>query len=309
MFETLHIMDMLEGKYDWASRDGGPWQMRIVWPASPFACLGFAVTANSGMTTPHDIKPGMKIGYLTIAPAGRVMMEALLAWAQVDPDDVVWVPASTMEMAKVHLMDGNTDVEFGGPTNPMWYEAEASPRGLAWLDLNAEEDPEGLARFMELIPSVQIGVNPYGVPSAIGIHTYCDVNKKVTRVDTDPELVYHIVEWMDENFERYKDLHPMCAGMNIDMLMVLAETQFLPLHEGTIRYLEEKGLWTDAHEARNQANIDLLTRWVDAYQTALDMADEQGISVNPQNEEWVELWENYKTQLGLPRFKIFAGLD
>jgi hypothetical protein len=66
-------------------------------------------------------------------------------------------------------------------------------------------------------------------------------------------------------------------------------------------------LWTPAHEARRQQNIDLINRWVEAYQAALDMADERGIEVTPENEEWLELWDSYKEDL--PVFKWFLGLD
>ena len=33
------------------------------------------------------------------------------------------------------------------------------------------------------------------------------------------------------------------------------------------------------------------------------LADEQVIKVDPANEEWIELWTNYKEESGLPRFR------
>ena len=39
------------------------------------------------------------------------------------------------------------------------------------------------------------------------------------------------------------------------------------------------------------------------------MADDQGIAVDPENEEWIELWENHKKQLNLPECKMFLGLE
>ena len=67
-----------------------------------------------------------------------------------------------------------------------------------------------------------------------------------------------------------------------------------PLHDGTVRYLEEKGLWTEELEDRRQFNIEQMTLWVDAFQAAVDMADERDMDVNPDNEEWQEFWENYR---------------
>ena len=127
--------------------------------------------------------------------------------------------------------------------------------------------------------------------------------------DEDPELVYRVVKWLDENYDKYKDAHPWCAQMTIDNLMSVAETHWAPLHNGTVRYLKEKGLWTAKHEARQQLNIDNINKWVEAYQTAIDMANEKSIEIDPENEEWMELWENYKEQLNLPTLKFFSGID
>jgi hypothetical protein len=95
--------------------------------------------------------------------------------------------------------------------------------------------------------------------------------------------------------------------MTAEVMTELAESDFIPVHEGTIRYLKEKDLWTAAHETRNQLNIDNLTKWVDAYAAAIDLADEKGIVVHPTNEEWMNLWEDYKNGLTLPTLKMFTS--
>jgi len=97
--------------------------------------------------------------------------------------------------------------------------------------------------------------------------------------------------------------------MTREYLMELAETDFVPLHDGAVKYLEEEGLWTAAHEARRQQNIELFAKWVEAYQTAIEMADEKELQVDPENEEWVQLWEEYSAGLGYPPFQYFLGLD
>jgi len=126
--------------------------------------------------------------------------------------------------------------------------------------------------------------------------------------DADTELAYRVVKWLDENYDSFKDTHPWCELMSLENTLRLTEIQYQVAHPGLIRYLEEKGLWTPAHEARNQYNIDLLARWEKAYQEAIDLADEKGIAVLPDNEEWLELWEDYKKDL--PRIKKFLqGLD
>jgi len=308
--ENRHMIAMLQGEGEYANRDGGPWQMRIGYGAVLPIYVGYAVRGNSDIETPLDIKAGHSIAYPAYAgPAGRAIVESLLAWADVDPDDIVWVPASTPTMCTTALMDGRADIAFGSPGSAHWYEAETGPYGLKWIEMNQENEPEGYARYVESSPITMTGPNDTGVPSSIGVHMLTDLAGKLIHADTDPELVYRIVKWCNENFDLYKDAHPLLPGMGLDWLMKIVERSYLPAHEGTIRYLKELGMWTDAHEARNQANVELVTRWVEAYETAIDMADEQEIHVSSENEKWLELWENYKTTLELPSFALFGGLD
>jgi len=133
------------------------------------------------------------------------------------------------------------------------------------------------------------------------------VNGYMVRQDTDPDLIYHLTKWLDENYDRYKDGSPDTPGITLENVMWLAEHNFKPLHDGTVRYLEEKGLWTEAHEARRQANFDLLDIWIAAYKEAIALAKEQELTIDPGNEEWIEFWNNFKADL--PRFKMFPGLD
>jgi len=188
-------------------------------------------------------------------------------------------------------------------------EAAAAPHGIRFLELPANEDPEGAKRFLEVQPHVSFGVMTSGPPAAIGVAGLVMTAPNMTRAESDPELVYHFAKWMDENYDLYKDAHPYCQSMTIDVTMNILDTWFLPAHDGLIKYLKEKGLWTAAHDTRQTQNIELVTKYVEAYQEAIDMADYQGITVDPENEEWIELWENHKKELGLSMFKLFLGLE
>jgi len=237
-------------------------------------------------------------------------MESLLAWAQVDPEDIEWIPAGSMTAMVTLLMDGKGDIGYGFPSSAGWLTAEAAPHGLDWIELNAKEDPEGAARLLAVDPSVSFGTYPpTGAPSAHGKWMMVTLHGHSAAADRDPELIYNLAKWFDENYDRYKDAHPLNIHISIENTMALAETSFWPLHDGTIRYLKEKGLWTPAHEARHQQNVALLTRYVDAFAEAVAMADEKGMKVDTTDEEWLELWENYKVQLNLPMPKAFFGLD
>ena len=300
--------EYFEAKGDRATRDGGPFQLRTWWPVG-VGGYGYAVRGDSDITVPGDIKPGTKVLYLSFIPSGKAMVSPILAWAGLSEDDIEWVPAGSIAAHTRALMDGKGDIGVGFPSSPTWLEAEAGPHGLKWVDMNAKEDPEGAARFMEVNPSVRFGIMDIGAESAQGIWMTRTIPRYATTVDTDTELIYNLVKWLDENHEAYKAAHPYCAYMTLDTLMKLAETDYLPLHDGAVKYLEEKGLWTAAHELRRQQNIDLITKWIEAYETAIDQADQQRISVNPQNEEWTKFWEDYKKAQNLPHFKFFTDLS
>jgi len=296
-----------KGEGKWGIRDLGPWQHHIVWPQLKGG-MGYAVKGDSGIKTPYDIKPGMKILFLSfLVPAGRQWMEQLLAWGNVDYDDVEWVAAGNINAMYTMLREGKVDVSVGWPTGPGWLELEAAPGGLSWIELNSEEDPEAAARFLEVDPTASFGVyGTSGAPSAAGLWMQSSLHSYSSAWDTDPDLIYNLVKWLDENYDLYKDSHPLVVAMTIENIMTLAETSFMPIHAGTAKYLEEKGLWTPAHEARRQQNIDLIDKYIEAHQTAIALADEQKIAVDPANEEWTELWENYRKGLNLPEYTMFV---
>ena len=74
-----------------------------------------------------------------------------------------------------------------------------------------------------------------------------------------------------------------------------------PLHEGAIRYLKEKGIWTDEHQARQDALVKLATDRVALWQSTIAEADAQGIEVSPESEDFKVLWEKAKADAGVTK--------
>jgi len=299
---------MLYGAEGFTRRDWGPWQSRIWYPAG-ISYWGGVTLGDSGIETPYDIKPGMKANLVTLGEEPQQSIMGIVAWGNVNPEDIVWVPLANTAQNARFLMDGKSDFTFTYHTTPSWYEVEASPHGLTWIPLDWENDPEGAERFLSIYPWTTFDYATGGLPTAEGVPMCKNISPYITSADTDPELVYRIVKWLDENYDKYKDSNPWCKAMTIDNLLALAESNYEPIHEGSVRYLREKGLWTDELEAKRQYNIEQLTLWVEAYQAAIDMADERGIAVDPDNEEWQELWENYRASLDLPLLVYFQNAE
>jgi len=150
------------------------------------------------------------------------------------------------------------------------------------------------------------GKNQLGVKSAIGAPTVMLYFPISTRADTDPELVYHLCKWLDENYNAYKDLYVTCQTIARANYRAFLDVNPFPVHEGAIKYLKEIGIWTAVDDTQNNAAIASLNRYVDAYQKAITMADDKKIHIDPGNKDWISLWESYKKELGLPAYKMIA---
>ena len=307
LFRSPHQRrDSFYGEKGSAERDVGPWQSRIIFPTG-IIYWSFAVLGDSGIKVPQDIKPGMAGRITTLSAAPQQSMYALIAWAGINYEDIEWVVGAGSGQGSQWLMDGKIDFDVAYLTSSSWFEVSASPHGLGIIELDYENDPEGAQRFLDVYPWTSWGVARGQLPEGDGLKMVESLSPAVSREDYDPEFVYQLVKWMDENYDRYKDSHPLTRDMTMDNLVKLATDHYEPLHDGTVRYLEEIGRWTTELEARRQYNIEQMTLWVDAYQKAIEMADDKGIDVDPTNDEWQEYWENYRDSLELPLLKQFQG--
>lgn len=289
-----------------ALRDGGPFPVRVVWSQSRDNA-GFFVRADSPIESIYDIKPGTRLVGLTGAATSPIY-QAFLAWAKVEWDDVVWVKPSDAEDKTRAVMEGRADLTFAIPTSASVYQAEATPPGIRWLELNAAADPAGARRFKAVDPLINFAPIINGVPSSLGVWGTCGTSLYTTRQATDAALVYHLAQWLDENWTKYRDLHSWNQYMTRDVLKEELNHTFLPCHEGLVAYLTDLGLWTEALQRRHQENISLIDRYCRAYQAAIDIADDRLIPVSPDSEEWLKLWRDYQRELALPDFHAFDGL-
>ncbi|MFC2003740.1 TAXI family TRAP transporter solute-binding subunit [Chloroflexota bacterium] len=294
-----HSSDAIEGILGFATRQGGPYHLRIVWHTVALP-VSYIVRGDSEIKTIYDIKPGHRIAYLISQPSSIRLMDGLLAWIGLNKEDVTVVEFGSFSANVRSVMEGKADVAFTSHTSSLAQEVAAGPHGVRVLELPAKEDPEGAKRARSFYRRTVYAPAKIGIKEGLGVTVWILMSYLETRADTDPEFVYHFAKWLGENLDAYKDKHTLCQYMGIDEFVGYLDNAFLPVHEGTIRYLKEKGKWTDALKTRNEQNITLVSRYVEAYEKAIGMADDKGIKVDPSNEAWMELWENYKKELGLP---------
>jgi len=266
---------------------------------------GPVALGDSGINTMADIKrkaetDGIKVTVVTTSEEPQQSIVGVLQWAQVNIEDVQWTPMDSPPLNSRFLMDGKSDLTYTYHSTASWYEVEASPHGLVWIPMDFENDPEGAERFLAVYPWTGMDYATGGLPTSEGVPMARGISPYITRAETDPELIYQMVKWLDENYDRYKEGGPWAATMTMENLLAIAEDNYEPIHDGSVRYLEEIGLWTPELEAKRQNNIKLMKLWVDAYQDAINLADAKDIKIDPKNEEWQQFWVDYRASKELP---------
>ncbi len=289
---TIAVVGMM-AEAGMATREGGPFQARSVWHIYN-SFLSFIVDRDSEIKTIYDIKPHHTIATFEAAHSNRLAVEALLLWAGVDAQIV---PCSSWGSTQKALMEKRADIGQIVTTTPVAYEYQAHPRGVRCLELPADKDPEGAKRFLKHAKVRAIAEVKEGIKACVGKTSIMSPFSLHAHADLDPDLVYHFVKWLAENHNIYKDKHRNCKYMNFDNALRFLRISALPIHDGTIRYLKEKGMWTAKDDARQKYNMDLLDKYIKAYKAAVAEADKKEIKIGIKNPQWVELWDSYKKDL------------
>jgi TRAP-type uncharacterized transport system substrate-binding protein len=298
--------NLIEADTQYAAKDGGPFQARIVWPFG-IAYSGYMVKKDSGIKTPADIKPGMKFGDLTTAPGIRqTQVPALCAWANQDPTKMTFVPFGTYDAMVSAVKEGKVDVSFVFTASPK--VLEVAPDCML-IDMDPAKDKAAAQRFLNVWTVASFMKVQEGPPNFIGVNGNGGITGITTRVETDNALAYNFAKWLDVNLNTYKDAHPQNKYMTLDNMVELANTMFIPVHDGAIQYLKEKGKWIAGNDARQKQNIDFTQKWVDGFKAALKAAEGQSIAIEPiANSNWIKFWDKYKADNTLPPSKTFLGL-
>lgn len=301
------IVFAIQAQYGYESKDVGPMKIAGLWSDSAQPS-GVMVRGDSDIETVNDIKPGTRIAYWAI-PGGLPPIEALLNWAGVSIDDVILVETSDYSDQISMVADGRADLAtMVTPTAPAATEAAATPQGIKFLDLNPEKDPEGAKRFNEVMPTHTFLEINYGVEEAIGNYGWGTSGWYWVKQDKDPDEVYSIVKWIDENYDDIKTLHQeFDPNISVEAVRKAIDITYMPLHEGTIKYLKEIGEWTEEDDLRQEYNSKLVDKYVEAFEEAVQEAESQNINVDATNEEWVSFWEKYKEDKNIPRLGMMTN--
>lgn len=282
-----------EGAYDFAIKDWGPQQLRAV--AGRPAGITLIAAGDAGIETVADAK-GKRIAFVAGNPSVNVKCEAILAFGDLTLDDVEIVTFPTYAAAMSSMTRNESDATCTTPTTSQLYELAESPRGIFYAPLEADNE-DGWNKLLNVLPimgpsdeDIAAGL-PEGEIAKMAAYRYPVIT---TTPDKSADDVYAFIKALDESYDLYKDGTATMKRWSLDLSGKPAID--VPFHEGAIRYLKEKGIWTDEDDAWNQKRTERLDALVAAWE-----------EFAPQNadlseEEFAQAWMDRRAE-------VVAGLN
>lgn len=282
-----------EGAYDYATPEFGPTELRAV--AGRPASITLITAADAGIKTIADAK-GKRIAFVAGNPSINVKCEAILAFGGLTLDDVEIVTFPTYASAMSSMTRNESDATCTTPTTSQLYELAQSPRGIYYAPLDPD-NADGWAGLNKVLPimgpmdeDIAAGLKE-GEIAKMAAYRYPVIT---TTKEKSADDVYAFVKALDETYDLYKD---GTATMKRWDLNVSGHPPIdVPIHEGAVRYLKEKGIWTDADEAWNQKRTARLDALVAAW-----------AEFKPANEGLSE--EDFAAAWMARRAEVVAALD
>ena len=306
-YDTMgDVATLIEAKFGYATADGGPYQVRWVWPDFESNSVMF-VRGDSSIETPEDITPSTPIA-CTIDSAMENVKASLSAACGVDVDDMNWIYCSSYgEMPKLVTTGAAELCAYVTPTSSSIIEASAAPQGIRVMDFNPELYPEWCEAFQSKQPVYNSNEITLGNEDAIGKFGWGCPGGWVTSAEADQDLIYNLVKFFSENQEEIQGLYETYSYYwSVDYARQVMDQAFVPIAEGTIRYFQELGMWTEADDARQEYNIKLIDKYMEAYSACMAQAQEEGIQIDSQDQNWLDYWDAYKAEQDLPPVVIMS---
>jgi TRAP transporter TAXI family solute receptor len=307
MLQASDYFDQMEAVEGYATPEAGPADTRVA-VMNMITPWGYMVRGDSDIKSFADIKKGTRIAFSPSSSFLVAGVNALLAYRGLKRTDVSLVEVGNYGANTRIVVEGRADVAFTSPLSGPSYEAEAGPKGLRWLPLpDKKADPAAYARYRALQPGYIPAKVTAGVKSSLGLNMDHAFQANHVRANADPNFVYHLAKWLDEHHNDFKKAFTHAKMMSVASMKAFLEAGALqPLHEGAIRYLKDKGIWTDAYQARQDKLVALATARVTLWQATLAEAKTKGIAVSPDSAEFAKIWKQKRTDAGI--VKTFGEL-
>jgi hypothetical protein len=210
----------------------------------------FMVRADSGLRRIEDLRGRRVVVTFRANAALEQLHRGILATGGLDLDDIDPVTVAGLPEAVAALQEGRADAVPTGLGIALALQADSAlPGGIRYLTMGQDE-----ARLRQIMPGTRVvTVEPatggVGVEAPIRVASMPDMLN--TGVHMSDERAYAIVKTIHSNWDRLRAELTQLAGM--DSTEIAPDDNMHPYHPGAVRYYREAGLWTETHEANQQA--------------------------------------------------------
>lgn len=243
-----------EGVFQFAGKIWGPMPLRIVMASHGESNQALGVADDLGIKTYADLR-GKRVPYVRGAPALNVTTEAFLACGGLTWDDVERVDFPGYSAMWTGVVNGQVDAAYATTVSGPTRKLEASPRGIFWPP--APHDDDGCwERMAGVVPFMQKHVATRGAaisednPHEGATYPYPML---ITLADQDEQLVFDLARAIDVHYDEYKNADPGSIGWAMDRQNF---QWVVPFHDGSVRYFQSIGVWSDEAQAHNQRLIE-----------------------------------------------------
>ncbi len=291
-----------EGTYDFATRQWGPQDLRVV--LARLAGNAMACAADAGIRSLEDLK-GKRLGYVKGNPSLNVKSDAYLAFAGLSREDIEPVWFGSYSALKTAVIAGQIDCYGSVTTSANMREIEASPRGLFWPEF-PPDNQEGWTRIAEVADFFQ----PYRETAGAGITEQNPKNlvgyrypTVTTYARTNADEVYNLIKAMHLAFDDYRTVTASAYNWALDIAG--RPPADAPYHDGAIRYLKEQGVWDANAQAWQEKRMARLQKVMAAWDEALDAFDAMRAEEEKKGNRidadraWEPFWSDHRLKAGL----------
>ncbi|HWV83189.1 MAG TPA: TAXI family TRAP transporter solute-binding subunit [Hyphomicrobiaceae bacterium] len=234
-----------EGLLAYVAPTWGPQDLRGL--LGRMSTMSIVASEASGITKLADIK-GKRIARTPRHTALGYRLDALLEAGGIAAKDLNIVEFENSSGALGALAKGEVDCAAAVTNAPSTEALDAIADAIVWIELPAS-DKDFWARLQRALPPALPYVTDIGpgisksAPKAL-----MGFRDPVVTVYADAgELeVYAVTKAIADNFELYKDATPLMARWELPQSAGFPTA--LPYHEGAVRFLKEKGVWSADHQ-------------------------------------------------------------
>jgi len=255
------------------------------------------VTKGEVTKTPMDLPKGTRFNFIENSFGFNHSNEAWIAYAGLNPErDMQWVPVPSHGQSARTIVEGRSDCFWTATNTAQNQDLASSPRGYAPISLHKDApttQAEAWKRLMAVNPLTTYGVATEGVPPVSEKVQHYGNNSAFASIETsadrDAGLVYTMAKAIYEAFDDYKDAVPGVKGFRPEEAARRIKDSFVPYHEGLIRYLKEKNLWTPEAEAHSQMLLKRETALQRAWDRMLGEAAGKEIKKDDFEDRWMAI--------------------